>query len=224
MNILAFNGSPRRRGNTSLLLNEFLRGAQQTGHHFEEIIAVDTNLKYCKGCLRCNVLKRCSISGDDWEELSKKILAADTIVFASPVYFHHLTAPLKKILDRFRCFINVQLTESGLKHDPYHQWKKQFILLLSLGSSDDQDAQPIIELFTFITSILGKNNQLSWIIGKRLAVAGQVTMSEEKLAGLYPKLGLSASLSKGDYNQNQLLLQKCYKWGSQSKHTKAAVT
>jgi len=220
MNILAFNGSPRRKGNTSLLLKEFFRGAQQSHAHFEEIIPEDINLKYCKGWLRCNLLKRCSIGGDDWEELSKKILDADTIVFASPVYFHHLTAPLKKILDRFRSFINVQLTESGLKHTPYHQWNKQFILLLSLGSSDDRDAQPIIELFTFITSILGKNNQLSWIIGKRLAVAGQVSMSEEKLAGLYQKLGLPSSLSKEDYKQNQLLLQQCYERGRQAKQSK----
>jgi len=213
MNILAFNGSPRRKGNTSLLLNEFLRGARQGNAHCEEIIAEETNLKYCKGCLRCNVLKRCSISGDDWGELSRKILAADAIVFASPVYFHHLTAPLKKILDRFRSFINVQVTENGLKHTPYHQWNKQFILLLSLGSPDDRDAQPIIELFTFITSTLGKGNKLSWVIGKRLAVGGQVGMSEEKLAGLYPKLGLSPSLSKEDFKRNQLLLQKCYERG-----------
>lgn len=213
MNILAFNGSPRRRGNTSLLLNELFRGARQADHHCEEIIAEEINLKYCKGCLRCNLLKRCSINGDDWGELSRKILAADSIVFASPVYFHHLTSPLKKILDRFRSFINVQLTESGLKHTPYHLWHKQFILLLPQGSSDDRDAQPIIELFTFITSILGKGNKLSWIIGKRLAVAGQVNMSEEKLAGLYQKLGLPASLSKADYKQNQLLLEQCFEQG-----------
>ena len=201
-------------------MNEFLRGAREAGHHCEEIIAEEINLKHCKGCLRCNVLKRCSISGDDWGELSKKILTADSIVFASPVYFHHLTSPLKKILDRFRSFINVTLTEGGLKHTPYHQWNKQFTLLLPMGSSDDRDAQPIIELFTFITSILGKGNQLSWIVGKRLAVAGQVSMSEEKLAGLYQKLGLPASLSREDYKQNQLLLEKCFEKGRKLEQSK----
>ena len=214
MNILAFNGSPRRKGNTTLLLHHFMKGARKTNVNCEEFFAEDINLKYCKGCLRCNVLKRCSIKGDDWGELSKKILAADTIVFASPVYFHHLTAQLKKILDRFRCFINVQLTEGGLKHTPYQNWNKHFILLLCLGSSDDRDAQPVIELFSFITSMLGKNNTLSWIVGKRLAVAGQVGMSEERLAGLYPKLGLPSSLSKEDYSQNQLLLKRCYELGT----------
>jgi putative NADPH-quinone reductase len=213
MNILAFNGSPRRRGNTSILLKEFLKGVGECGLHYEEIVAEETSLKYCKGCLRCNVLKRCSIKGDDWSELSEKILTADTLVFASPVYFHHLTAQLKKILDRFRCFINVQLTEDGLKHTPHQNWNKHFILLLCLGSSDDRDSQPIIELFSFITSMLGKGNTLSWIVGKRLAVAGQVGMAEERLAGLYPKLGLPSSLSKEDYRKNQLLLKRCYELG-----------
>jgi len=213
MNILAFNGSPRRKGNTSLLLHQFIKGAGEGNAHCEEIVAEEINLKYCKGCLRCNIIKRCSMSGDDWGKLSEKILAADTIVFASPVYFHHLTAQLKKILDRFRCFINVQLTESGLQHTPYQNWAKHFILLLCLGSSDDRDAQPIIELFTFITSIMGKDNTLTWIMGKRLAVAGQVKMSEEKLAVLYPKLGLPSALSKEDYRHNQLLLKRCFELG-----------
>ena len=213
MNILAFNGSPRRKGNTTILLNQFIKGAREANAHCEEIVADQANLANCKGCLRCNVIKRCSIRGDDWSSLSEKILAADVIVFASPVYFHHLTAQLKKILDRFRCFINVQLAESGLTHIPYQEWNKKFILLLCLGSSNDRDAKPIIELFTFITSMLGKGNTLSWIIGKRLAVAGQVSMPEAKLAGLYPKLGLPSSLSKEDYRQNQLLLKRCFELG-----------
>jgi hypothetical protein len=223
MKILAFNGSPRRRGNTSILLNQFLKGARECGLHYEEIVAENANLTYCKGCLRCNILKRCSISGDNWGTLSEKILTADTLVFASPVYFHHLTAQLKKILDRFRCFINVQLTEDGLNHTPHQNWKKHFILLLCLGSSDDRDAQPIIELFSFITSMLGKGNTLSWIVGKRLAVAGQVGMSEERLAGLYPKLGLPSSLSKEDYRQNQLLLKRCYDLGKRTGNKKNTI-
>ena len=221
MNILAFNGSPRRKGNTSILLHHFIKGACEANAHCEEIVAEQINIQYCTGCLRCNILKRCSISGDDWTTLSEKILAADTLVFASPVYFHHLTAQLKKILDRFRCFIKVQLTEGGLKHTPHQEWNKHVILLLCLGSSDDRDAQPIIELFTFITSMLGKGNTLSWILGKRLALAGQVNMSEDKLAGLYPKLGLSAWLSKKDYRQNQLLLKRCYELGKNAGYHKS---
>jgi hypothetical protein len=165
--------------------------------------------------LRCNVLKRCSIKGDDWSDLSKKILRADIIVFASPVYFHHLSAPLKKVLDRFRSFIKVQITPRGLKHTPWVTWEKKFVLLLPLGSSDDADTQPIIDLFTFLTTILGPENTLHTIIGKRLAVVNQVCMPYEGLKTLYETLRLPVELAEDDYHANQALLQKCGELGQQ---------
>ncbi len=213
MNIIAFNGSPRRRGNTSRLLHELLRGAQDAGARTEEIIAEQLNLKYCKGCLRCNRLQRCSIPDDDWPALSQKISAADVVVFASPVYFHHLTASLKKVLDRFRSFIHVQITETGLKHTPWQQWQKQFVLLLSLGSSVDDDARPIIELFNFLTSVLGPDNRLTTIVGARLAVVNQVLMTRDQLRSLYPKLQLPVALADVDYERNKMLVQRCYHLG-----------
>ena len=215
MNILSLNGSPRRRGNTSLLLEELLRGARDSGAQVEEIIAEEVNLKYCKGCLRCNLLKRCAMKGDDWETLSSKILRADVLIFTSPIYFHYLTAPLKKILDRFRSFLHVQITEHGLKHTPWHEWKKQFVLLLCLGSSDDADAVPVINLFKFMTTILGPDNKLNSIVGTRLAVTNQVKMTVEELCNLYPKLGLPPHLAEQDYHRNQMLLKKCYDLGKE---------
>jgi len=213
MNIIAFNGSPRRRGNTSRLLHELLRGAQDAGARTEEIIAEELNLKYCKGCLRCNRLQRCAIPDDDWSAVSQKISAADVVVFASPVYFHHLTASLKKVLDRFRSFIHVQITETGLKHTPWQQWQKQFVLLLSLGSSVDDDARPIIELFNFLTSVLGPDNRLTTIVGARLAVVNQVLMTRDQLRSLYPKLQLPVALADVDYERNKMLVQRCYHLG-----------
>jgi putative NADPH-quinone reductase len=213
MNFLAFNGSPRRNGNTSALLQEFIRGANEVGANVEQIIAQEINLKYCTGCLKCNLTPKCVIRHDDWETLSRKILDADALVFASPVYFHHLTAPLKKILDRFRSFMQVQITEHGLKHIPWHSWRKHFILLLCLGSSVDDDAKPIIDLFKFIIEILGPGNKLSIIIGTRLAVVNQVRLSKEDLDVLYSKLKLPAHLVEDDYHRNQQLLLRCYELG-----------
>lgn len=213
MNIVAFNGSPRRKGNTSLLLHELLRGAHDAGAQTEEIIAENLNLKYCRGCLRCNRLQRCSIQDDDWQVLSQKIIAADVLVFASPVYFHHLTASLKKILDRFRSFIHVQITETGLKHTPWHSWQKQFVLVLSLGSSVDDDARPIIDLFMFLTAMLGPANRLTPIVGTRLAVINQVLMTKDQLRALYPKLKLPGALADVDYERNKMLVQRCYHLG-----------
>lgn len=213
MRVVAFNGSPRRQGNTAILLHELLRGAKDAGADAEEIIAGDLRLHYCRGCLRCNLLKRCALRGDDWDEVSRKIISADVLVFASPIYFHHLTASLKILLDRFRSFIHVQITESGLKHTPWHAWRKKFILLLCMGSSDAADARPVIELFSFITKILGPENRLHAVTGTRLAVPKQVLMPEDELRTLYEKLQLPARLAEADCRRNQDLVAQCYEEG-----------
>jgi len=213
--ILALNGSPRKKGNTTHLLHHFFQGAQQVTWHIEEVFAHDLNMEFCRGCLRCNLLGRCSIRGDAWEGLSQKILEADVLVFASPVYFHHVTAQLKKVIDRFRSFIRVEITETGLKHTPGESWHKDFVLLLSMGSSNDSDAQPVVELFNFMTSILGEENRLHVVGATRLAVVNQVIKTRQELRELYPKLNLSKDLAEADHIKNQRILGQCYELGMQ---------
>jgi hypothetical protein len=109
--------------------------------------------------------------------------------------------------------MHVQITEHGLKHNPWHQWRKNFVLLLCLGSSVDDDAQPIIDLFNFIVEVLGSGNKLTSVIGTRLAVVNQVRMSKEELSILYSKLNLPVHLVDQDYQRNQQLLQQSYELG-----------
>jgi len=216
--ILAFNGSPRPTGNSSQLLWEFIEGARENSVETEVLHPFQLNLRYCTGCLRCNLLKRCSITGDDWAKVSSKILDADVLVFATPVYFHHVPAPLKAMLDRFRSFINVQITETGLNHTPWHTWNKDFVLILSLGSPDSKDADPVIELFRFMTSILGEGNRLHIITATRLAVVKQVIKSEKELRELYAKMKLSPGLAPSDFLRNQKLLESCRDLGAKIAH------
>ncbi len=213
--ILAFKGSPRTVSNSDILLSSFLHGAKKNSNFIETIDANKINIEYCSGCLRCNLIKRCSNSSDEWYALSKKILEADVLVFASPVYFHHLTAPLKIIVDRFRSFTNVQITENGLIHTPYHKWNKEFVLLLSMGSPNPVEAEPVIKLFKFITSILGKQNTLNVINGTRLGVGKQILKTEEELKILYKKIALPINLASKDYINNMNILQKCKNMGEE---------
>jgi len=196
-----------------------MEGAGENQAETEVLHPHRLDLKYCTGCLRCNLLKKCSVSGDDWSELSGKILDADVLVFAAPVYFHHVPAPVKTMLDRFRSFIHVQITETGLKHTPWHSWKKDFVLILSMGSSDAVDAEPVIELFRFMTSILGENNRLHVITATRLAVVKQVIKSEDELKELYGKMQLSPGLAPGDFHRNQELMEACRKLGAKLSKT-----
>lgn len=212
--MLAFQGSPRNRSNSSILLDRFLEGAGKNTRAQEVINPYELNLEYCRGCLRCNVLRSCATTGDDWEGLSSKILDSDVLVFASPVYFHHLPSALKKLIDRFRSFAHVQITETGLIHTPWQEWKKDFVLLLTMGSSDEKEAKPVIELFEFITSILGTNNKLHSFTAKRLALAGQILKNREELENVYQKLDLATELVDRDLPANKQVLQSCYELGA----------
>jgi len=211
--ILVFNGSPRPSGNTAHLLTAFTRGLEENGVIPELFHPHKLNIKECKGCLRCNVLKRCSIAGDDWAELSVKIVDSDVLVFGSPIYFHHLPASMKKLLDRFRSLVHVRVTETGLIHTPYHEWKKDFVLILSQGASQLDDAQPVIDLYNYICSIMGPQNKLHVITGTRLAMVNQVNHSEDELEVLYKKMGLPEHLASLDFKTNRELLAQCCKLG-----------
>lgn len=211
--VLVLDGSTRKQGNTSILIEYFLNGAKSNTNQIEHVIAKDLKIDYCNGCLRCNLIKRCSITGDDWADLSQKISEADVLVFASPIYFHYVTAPLKKIIDRFRSLVHVQITEQAVKHTPWQKWNKDIVLLLSMGSSDPVDAQPVIDLFEYMKEIMGEENRLHVIKATRLAMIKQITKNEEELNQLYIKLGIPEGLAKEDAINNKMILKECYKLG-----------
>ena len=211
--IIAFSGSPRSNGNSTIMLRHFLDAAREHTSLIEEYSAHDLHLEYCRGCLRCNLMGRCTVSTDNWQELSNKIANADTVVFASPVYFHHVTAPLKKLIDRFRSFLQVQITKTGLIHAPHRKWDADIVLLLTMGSPDTSEAAPVVDLFRFMRKIIEPDNQLHVIHGTRLAMGGQIEKSAEELAALYPKLKLPAELAAEDYQKNRKVLEKCMELG-----------
>jgi FMN-dependent NADH-azoreductase len=146
--------------------------------------------------------------------LSEKILAADVLVFAAPIYFHHVPGPLKIILDRFRSFMHVRIIETGLVHTPWHEWKKHFVLLLAMGEPSGEDARPVVELFEYITGVLGADNRLSVIAATGLAQAGQISMDAAQLRNAYGKLGLDPDRADKDYVRNQAFLTGAYELGN----------
>jgi hypothetical protein len=191
------------------MLDAFLEGAAKNNSQIEKYDINKLNIKACTGCLRCNLIKSCSIRNDDWSLVSKSILDADVLVFAGPVYFHHFPGSVKVLLDRFRSFINVKITQESLIHTAWHNWQKDFVLLLSMGSSDSADAKPIIELFEFMCEILGSQNKLHVITATRLAVSKQISFNATELQELYKKLGLPQELAINDADRNRDILREC---------------
>lgn len=97
--ILVISTSPRKNGNSDLLADEFVRGAQEAGHQVEKISLYDKTISFCRGCLSCLNTQRCVIH-DDADTIAQKMKAADSIVFATPVYYYGMCGQMKTMLDR----------------------------------------------------------------------------------------------------------------------------
>ena len=97
--VLGISGSPRRNGNSELLIREFIRGAEVNGHETELIILSELKISPCTSCGSCQKSGKCVIN-DDMQLMYKKLLEADCIVFASPIYFCGVSAQLKSFIDR----------------------------------------------------------------------------------------------------------------------------
>ena len=109
MKILGICASPRGSKSATLrLVQAVLDGATNADATVELINVCDLDIKYCNACQVCFKKGRC-VHKDDFEELYKKILAADGIVWGSPNYFHTVTAQMKTLIDRMADAIHCQL-------------------------------------------------------------------------------------------------------------------
>lgn len=97
--ILILSGSPRKNGNSDMLCDEFMRGALEAGNEVEKIRVAEKSIGYCRACYACRETGVCAIK-DDMAEVLQKMIDADVIVLASPVYFYSIDAQLKAIIDR----------------------------------------------------------------------------------------------------------------------------
>ncbi len=98
--VLIISASPRREGNSDILCDQFMKGAQEAGHEVEKVFLRDKNIKYCSGCYTCEQTNGICAYKDDMPELLQKIIDADVLVLSTPVYFYCMNAQLKTVIDR----------------------------------------------------------------------------------------------------------------------------
>ncbi len=116
--VLGVSGSPRRNGNTELLLKELLNGAEGSGLEVELVILSELSISPCTSCDSCQKDGQCVIN-DDMQLMYGKLLEADYVVFASPVYFKGVSAQMKAFIDRCQAL-----------------WSRKYILKQKLVSPD----------------------------------------------------------------------------------------
>jgi len=99
MKVLGLFGSPRKGGNTEILLEEALKGAEGAGAVTERLHLTDFTITPCKECHGCDQTGQCVIL-DDMQKIYPKLLEADVIILASPIFFYGVTGWAKALVDR----------------------------------------------------------------------------------------------------------------------------
>jgi multimeric flavodoxin WrbA len=133
--ILGIVGSPRRNGNTEVLVDEVLKGAEEAGAQVEKVILNELDIKPCQACNSCYKTGKC-IHDDDMTELFIKMEKADAWVLGTPVYWFGPTAQFKLFLDRW--------------YNPIHKkFKgKRVILVIPLGDKNESIARHTVGMIT----------------------------------------------------------------------------
>lgn len=137
-NVLILSASFRKHGNSDLLCDEFMKGAVEAGHKVEKIRLNEKHIGFCMGCGVCNTTHKC-VQKDDMAEILDKMVNADVIVMATPVYFYTMNGQMKTLIDR----TVPRYTEIS---------NKDFYFIVAAADTDKNNVQRVIDGFRGFTS------------------------------------------------------------------------
>lgn len=162
--VLVLSASPRKGGNSDLLCDRFLLGAQEAGNRAEKIFLRDKKIGYCVGYETCQGSGGKCVQKDDMTEILEKMIAADVIVMATPVYFYTMNAQIKTLIDR---------TVSR-----YTEIKgKEFYFIISAADTGKRAMARTIEGFRGFTSCLDDAMENGLIYGVGAWKKGEISGS-----------------------------------------------
>jgi len=151
MHIVTILGSPRRKGNTALVLGWIEERIRAMGHKVERINIIDYHVG---GCLECKACKRggvelCGLT-DEANDLFRRMVAADLVLFAAPVFCWGFPAQIKGLIDRLYCLMDFE----GRRTDAPRLYGKPLALLLTAGGERIDNADLVFRGFQHIISLL----------------------------------------------------------------------
>ena len=98
-NVLVITTSLRAKSNSDILAERLIAGARDAGHSVAHISLKGKDIRFCIGCLACQKTQKC-VQKDDAVEIAEKVKNADTLVFATPIYYYGMSGQMKTLLDR----------------------------------------------------------------------------------------------------------------------------
>jgi multimeric flavodoxin WrbA len=145
--VLAFVGSPRVGGNTDILVDEVLRGAEEGGAVTDKAYLGQSKIGPCHACDACADTGIC-IQRDDMDDLLKRMMQSDVWVLGTPVYWWGATAQFKLFLDRWYAPWHGVETKRIFEN-------RQVVLVVTMGDSDPSTADPTLRMFERSLAYIG---------------------------------------------------------------------
>ncbi|MFX1331186.1 MAG: flavodoxin family protein [Promethearchaeota archaeon] len=140
--ILGIVGSPRRNGNTEILVDVVLNAAEENGAAVEKVILSKLDIRPCRACDTCRKTGKC-VQKDDMEELVTRMMSSDVLVLGTPVYWWGPTAQFKAFLDRWYGVYNQGLFK-----------EKETVFVIPLEDTNESTYSPILNMFKAIVDYL----------------------------------------------------------------------
>jgi multimeric flavodoxin WrbA len=97
--VIVISTSLRRGSNSDMLADKFAFGAKSAGNDVEKISLVGKDIRFCTGCFGCQKLGKCVIK-DDVNDIMEKVLEADVVAWATPIYYYEMSGQMKTLIDR----------------------------------------------------------------------------------------------------------------------------
>ncbi len=185
MFVLGLQGSPRVKGNTSILLSSFLREAERLGSQVQHVDVAKKNITPCQECGVCEDKGFCPID-DDMQEIYPLLRRADLVVVATPIFFYGATAQMKALIDRSQALWSrryvLNLTDPGMK------WRRGF--LLAVGATKGKNLFEGVELTAkYFFDAVGANYEGS-LTYKRIEASGDIKGHPNALTDAKEKAGI----------------------------------
>lgn len=159
--VLILSGSPRKGGNSDVLCDEFARGAEEAGNIVEKIRVSEREVKPCLGCYYCkNHGGQCAYN-DDMAGILQKMIDADVLVLASPVYFYSIDAQLKAVIDRTVArWLEVK--------------NKEFYYIVTMADEELESADTTLACFRGYADCVEGAKEMGVIIGNGVYQIGEI--------------------------------------------------
>jgi multimeric flavodoxin WrbA len=123
--VVVISTSLRRGSNSDMLADKFTEGAKAAGNEVEKISLVGKNIQFCKGCFGCQKLGRCVIN-DDVNDIMAKVMQADVVCWATPIYYYEMSGQMKTLIDRMNAMYPLD-------------YKFRDVYMLSTAAEDEAD-------------------------------------------------------------------------------------